>query len=59
MRDGTIAVPTSDTYSPFGAPGLSGSATGNAFDYTGREEDGTGLKYYRARYYYPRLVLLR
>jgi len=40
---------------PFGATSLSGSATGNAIDYTGREDDGTALKYYRARYYHPAL----
>ena len=27
----------------------------NAFQYTGREHDGTGLYYYRARYYDPKL----
>ncbi len=27
----------------------------DAFQYTGRESDGTGLYYYRARYYHPRL----
>jgi RHS repeat-associated protein len=53
LTDSVGAVPTSYTYTPFGATTLSGSATANAFDYTGREEDGTGLKYYRARYYDP------
>jgi len=55
LSDATGDLPTSYTYAPFGATSLSGSATGNAFDYTGREEDGTGLKYYRARYYHPGL----
>ncbi len=55
LSDSTGAVPTSYTYTPFGAPSLSGSATSNAFDYTGRENDGTGLHYYRARYYHPGL----
>jgi RHS repeat-associated protein len=31
----------------------SGAANDNAFQYTGRENDGTGLYYYRARYYDP------
>src|SRR4030095_17258157 len=33
----------------------SGSSSGNELGYTGREDDGTGLKYYRARYYHPGL----
>ena len=33
---------------------LSGGS-GNAFRYTGREDDATGLYYYRARYYHPGL----
>jgi RHS repeat-associated protein len=52
--DGTGSVPTTYIYEPFGATTVSGAATGNPFDYTGREDDGTGLKYYRARYYHPR-----
>ena len=55
LTDSIGAVPTSYTYAPFGATSLSGSATDSAFDYTGREDDGTGLKYYRARYYHPGL----
>jgi len=55
LTDPGGALPTSYTYAPFGATSPSGSATGNAFDYTGREDDGTGLKYYRARYYHPGL----
>jgi RHS repeat-associated protein len=55
LSDGSGAVATSYTYSPFGETSRSGSATANAFDYTGREDDGTGLKYYRARYYSPKL----
>jgi RHS repeat-associated protein len=42
------------TYEPFGTTTTTGS-TGNAFQYTGRENDGTGLYYYRARYYHPGL----
>jgi len=55
LTDSIGSVSSSYTYAPFGATGLSGSATGNVFDYTGREDDGTGLKYYRARYYHPGL----
>jgi RHS repeat-associated protein len=46
-------VPTSYTYEPFGQTTLIGAATANSFEYTGRENDGTGLYYYRARYYHP------
>jgi RHS repeat-associated protein len=55
LTDSIGSVPTSYTYEPFGAASISGSVTGNTFDYTGRENDGTGLKYYRARYYSPGL----
>ncbi len=40
------------TYDPYGAASISGSTT-NSYDYTGRESDGLGLHYYRARYYNP------
>ena len=33
----------------------SGTASSNPSQYTGRENDGTGLYYYRARYYHPML----
>lgn len=48
------AVLNSYTYEAFGATSVTGT-TSNQFDYTGREDDGTGLKYFRARYYHPRL----
>ena len=40
------------TYDAFGATTVAGTTT-NLYDFTGRENDGTGLKYYRARYYHP------
>ena len=49
------AVQTSYTYEAFGGTTQSGSASTNSYKYTGREDDGTGLYYYRARYYSPRL----
>ena len=55
LTDAVGSLSTSYVYAPFGSTSLSGSPTGNAFDYTGREDDGTGLKYYRARYYHPGL----
>lgn len=41
------------SYDPFGNTTQSGEATEQSFQYTGRENDGTGLYYYRARYYSP------
>ncbi|WP_203912639.1 RHS repeat-associated core domain-containing protein [Rhizocola hellebori] len=46
---------TEYTYEPFGAAETSGAADDNTFQYTGRENDGTGLSYHRARYYHPGL----
>jgi RHS repeat-associated protein len=43
------------SYDPFGNTTISGEASDNPFQYTGRENDGTGLYYYRARYYSPEL----
>lgn len=41
------------SYSPYGETGLLGPDSSNSLQYTGRENDGTGLYYYRARYYDP------
>src|SRR6185295_4767037 len=43
------------TYEPFGYVTQTGSASTSSYKYTGREDDGSGLYYYRARYYHPRL----
>jgi RHS repeat-associated protein len=40
------------SYEPFGKTTVNGLSL-NQFQYTGRENDGTGLYYYRARYYSP------
>ena len=40
------------TYEPFGTTTVTGSAF-SPYQYTGRENDDTGLYYYRARYYNP------
>lgn len=40
-------------YSPYGETTALGPDEGNPLQYTGRENDGTGLYYYRARYYDP------
>jgi RHS repeat-associated protein len=53
---GTTGQPATEyTYEPFGAAETSGTADKNPFQYTGRENDGTGLSYHRARYYHPGL----
>jgi len=44
---------TTYTYEPFGVTTATGEANANTFQYTGRENDQTGLFYYRARYYKP------
>src|SRR5216684_223684 len=44
-------ISTNYTYQPFGATTVGGSANGNSYQFTGRENDGTGLYFYRARYY--------
>jgi RHS repeat-associated protein len=45
---------SSYTYDPFGSMTVSGSSS-NPYQYTGREDDGTGVYYYRRRYYSPAL----
>jgi RHS repeat-associated protein len=42
-------------YSPYGETTVLGPDEGNPLQYTGRENDGTELYYYRARYYDPGL----
>jgi RHS repeat-associated protein len=55
LVDGSGALQTQYTYEPFGATTVSGVASTNPAQFTGRENDGTGLYYYRARYFDPRL----
>lgn len=55
MTDDTGAVKTQYAYDSFGAVTVTGEASDNPFQYTGRENDNTGLYYYRARYYSPEL----
>jgi RHS repeat-associated protein len=45
------ASQTTYTYDPFGSTTQTGTSSTNAFQFTGRENDGTGLYYYRTRYY--------
>jgi len=55
LTDSAGAVLTQYSYEPFGNASVSGTASSNPSQYTGRENDGTGLYYYRARYYSPSL----
>jgi RHS repeat-associated protein len=49
------AVQTEYTFESFGKTSAIGNSNSNAFQYTGRENDGTGIYYYRTRYYHPQL----
>jgi RHS repeat-associated protein len=53
LADGSGTVRTTYTYDPFGAPAADGDSSDNAHQFTGRESEGTGLDYLRARYYSP------
>jgi RHS repeat-associated protein len=55
VTDSTGVVQTEYTYEPFGKTTATGASNSNSYQYTGRENDGTGLYYYRARYYHPGL----
>jgi RHS repeat-associated protein len=48
---GTAA--TSYGYDAYGVAQVTGTASDNPFQYTGRENDGTGFLHYRNRYYSP------
>lgn len=50
---GSLTTATQYTYDPFGNTTTSGTASSNSFQYAGRENEGNGLYYYRARYYSP------
>ena len=54
LGDGTGTLQTQYTYEPFGFTTQTGAASTSSYKYTGREDDGSGLSYYRARYYHPR-----
>jgi RHS repeat-associated protein len=50
LANGSGEPTTSYSYEPFGAPTSTGAASDNPYQF-GRETDGTGLQYNRARYY--------
>jgi RHS repeat-associated protein len=53
LTDSTGVVQTTYGYDPYGNTSQSGAANDNQYQFTGRQNDGTGLYYYRARYYNP------
>jgi RHS repeat-associated protein len=55
LADAQAGVVTEYTYEPFGQTAATGGSSPNAFQFTGRENDSTGLYYYRLRYYHPGL----
>ena len=55
LTSGSGSIASQYTYEPFGSTSTVGNSSGNSFQYTGRENDGTGLYYYRARYYDPQI----
>jgi RHS repeat-associated protein len=55
LTDNAGAVQTAYTYEPFGTTTSTDAANGNTLQYTGRENEGIGLYYYRSRYYAPKL----
>ncbi len=54
LTNGAGSITAQYTYEAFGNTTGTGTST-NSFQYTGRENDGTGLYFYRARYYSPTL----
>jgi len=55
VTDNAGVVQTEYTYEPFGRTTATGASNSSSYQYTGRENDGTSLYYYRARYYHPTL----
>jgi len=53
LSDASANLSTSYSYEPYGKITQSGVPDNNARAFTGREDDGAGLMYYRARYYDP------
>lgn len=55
LTDAAGAVQTQYSFEPYGKTTVTGSANSNSQRFTGREEDSTGIYYYRARYFSPQL----
>ncbi|HLC42259.1 MAG TPA: RHS repeat-associated core domain-containing protein [Methylomirabilota bacterium] len=56
LTDQAGALQTQYAYEAFGATTVNGTPTTNPIGWTGRELDGTGLQFLRARYYHPGLA---
>jgi len=52
LTDSTGNSDVQYSYDPYGSMSITGTTT-NSYAYTGREFDGLGIDYYRARYYNP------
>jgi RHS repeat-associated protein len=55
LADGSGSTLAQYSYEPFGNTAVTSGSSANAYQYTGRENDGTGVYFYRARYYSPTL----
>jgi len=55
LTDNAAIVQTEYSYEPFGKTTSTGASNSNFYQFTGRENDETGLYYYRNRYYHPQL----
>lgn len=53
LVNGAGLVSSAYTYEPFGGHAIPSSGETNAFTFTGRENDSTGLYFYRTRFYSP------
>jgi RHS repeat-associated protein len=53
LTDSAGALQTQYSFEPYGKTTSSGAANNNSQKYTAREDDATGLLYYRARYHAP------
>lgn len=55
LVDSASVIQTAYSYDPFGNTTITGDTNGSVFQYTGRENEGNGLYFYRNRYYSPLL----
>jgi len=55
LTDSSGTVQTTYTYDPYGSATRTGASQSNSRQFTGRENDSTGLDFFRARYYMPSL----
>lgn len=56
LTNGAGASQTTYTYEPYGATTQGGTASTNSFQFSGRENDGANLYFYRTRYHSTRLM---